>query len=177
MFSKAEAPFFHFGQSLLFPNLDRAFTQHLAAIFAKVTQCQVDENELWRLFQAWHFIPQLLRSLVERLVLDPNLTIQQASVGFGQALFDETIYVTLWSNLSSLERLLLQHIMLKQKVFFSKDVRKILAHQLGQVELPISTIQSALRTLQRKKIVSKLDSRGHYDIEDQYFINWLTKNL
>lgn len=31
MFSQASAPFFHFGQNLDFPDMDRGFTEHLAA--------------------------------------------------------------------------------------------------------------------------------------------------
>jgi predicted AAA+ superfamily ATPase len=46
MFSQAKAPFFHFGQNLIFPELERGFTDHLAQMFEKVTKRKLDHDKL-----------------------------------------------------------------------------------------------------------------------------------
>lgn len=78
MFSQASAPFFHFGQNLTFPPLDRRFTDHLVSAFSATTQRLLDRDELWNAFVDMGRVPQLARSLVERLALNPSLSIGDA---------------------------------------------------------------------------------------------------
>ncbi len=173
MFSQASAPFFHFGQNLPFPELGKEFTDHLANTFKEVTNRPLDTTTLWDAFQEMEKIPQLARSLVERLALNPNLDIQKAKNQLLEDVFNDRAFAETWASCSALEKLLLHDIAHNSNAFFSEDTRNRLAKELGLPEVSVSTVQSALRTLQRKMLIGRLpDVREHF-IDDPSFKNWL----
>lgn len=173
MFSQATAPFFHFGQNLLFPDLERDFTDHLANVFFQVTTRQLDEDELWQAFIDLKKVPQLARSLVERLALDPTLSINKAKKSLLEDLIDDRSYTETWDKCSALEKLLLLEIAVKATNLFSQEKRSELASKLGIKDVSVSNLQSALRTLLRKDLIGKLDQYGGYYIDDPNFSSWV----
>lgn len=173
MFSQANAPFFHFGQNLPFPDLDRGFTDHLAELFCKVTKRKIDKNELWEIFQEFEKVPQLIRSLVERLALYPNISIQDAKNQLLEDIHSDRAFVEQWDKCSLLERLLLLHIGSGGTGIFSGEVQRIFAEKLGISRVTIPTIQSAIRTLQNKMLIGRDSERGIYFVEDPNFKSWL----
>lgn len=173
MFSQASAPFFHFGQNLPFPELGREFTDHLAAVFHLVTKRKLDMEELWSAFQHMQNVPQLARSLVERLALYPEQSIATAKNQLLADIYNDRTFVEIWEHASILEKLLLQEIAQGVSGLFSESKRKILAKQLGVETLNVSSIQSALRTLQKKLLVGRSPEQQHYFIDDPNFKNWL----
>lgn len=173
MFSQAKAPFFHFGQNLLFPELDKGFTDHLASLFEKITQRALDHDALWTVFQETQKIPQLARGLVERLVLNPQLTLQAAKEQLLTEVFDDRAFIDRWEQCSLLERLLIQEVALGVSALFSVETRERLAATLGIDHLAVSSVQSAVRILQRKGIIGRFPERGTYYIDDPHFKNWL----
>lgn len=175
MFSKSDAPFFHFGQNLPFPELQQDFIDHLAKVFNKATRREINAKKLWKIFHEVDRVPQLIRSLVERLVLHPDLTMQQAKKQLLQDLVEDREYAMVWENSSVLERLLLKAIVIGEKEFFSQAKRAHLAEQLGIKELPVSTLQSTIRSLQRKNVVGSLPERGSYYIDDPNFKSWIER--
>ncbi len=177
MFSKSDAPFFHFGQNLPFPELQQDFIEHLVKIFNKATHRELDAEKLWQVFLEMSRVPQLIRSLVERLVLYPDLTLQQAKKQLLQDLAADREYVMIWENSSILERLLLKAIVMGEAELFSIDKRTALAQQMGIDILPVSTLQSTLRSLQRKKIIGSLPERGIYYIDDPNFKSWIEQSV
>ena len=174
MFSKSNAPFFHFGQNLPFPALQQDFIDHLAAVFNKATHRNIDAKKLWAIFVEMGKVPQLIRSLVERLVLHPDLTPLQAKQQLLQDLAEDREYAPSWENASMLERLLLKAITHNEKELFSENKRGKLAKQMGIDTLPVSTVQSAMRSLQRKNIIGSSPERGGYYIDDPSFKQWIT---
>lgn len=173
MFSKSDAPFFHFGQNLPFPELQQDFITHLVKIFHRATCREIDVKKLWDTFLELNKVPQLIRSLVERLVLNPDLSMQQVKKQLLQSIVEDREYITIWDNRSVLERLLLREIVVGKEELFSQEKRKILAEQIGMEELPISTLQSAIRSLKRKNIIGSLPERGAYYIDDPNFKSWI----
>lgn len=176
MFSQSKAPFFHFGQNLNFPEFDQGFTDHLAAIFETVTRRKVDREALWVIFQEMQRIPQLIRALVERLALNPTLSLTEAKEHLLADMFTDRNYIDTWKQCTSLERLLLKEISAGTKTFFSAEMRNQFARILGVNAVTISSIQSALRVLQRKELIGRYPDRGGYFIEDPNFKNWLLQN-
>lgn len=176
MFSRADAPFFHFGQNLPFPELQQDFIEHLVNIFNKATQRKLDSEKLWRVFLEMDRVPQLIRSLVEQLILYPDLTMHQAKNQLLQDLATDREYVMIWENSSILERLLLRAIVMGESELFSVDKRSILAQQMGIETLAVSTVQSAIRSLKRREIIGCLPGRGIYDIDDPNFKSWIEHN-
>lgn len=173
MFSHAKAPFFHFGQNLPFPELGPDFINHLVQMFKKVTGRKIDTKMLWEIFQETQKIPQLARALVERLALNPDLSMESAKKQLLADVFEGREFANLWEDSSALERLLLAEIAKGTGVLFSIENRKRFAEMLGLASLPVPSVQSALRVLQRKGIIGQPPERGSYFIDDPNFKNWL----
>ena len=173
MFSKSSAPFFHYGQNLPFPEFEKPFIKHLARVFAEVTNRKISEQKLWDAFIDLSKVPQLVRGLVERLALNPSLTIPQAKTILLHELYDDRAFTELWEHGSSLERLLMKAIALGESGFFTEDCRTRFAKQLGITKLPVTTVQSSLRTLTRKQIIGRIPDSGKYYLEDPNFKDWL----
>ena len=173
MFSQASAPFFHFGQNLPFPELTRQFTDHLSSVYKKITKQSLDPDLLWDSFQEMDCVPQLARSLVERLALNPNLSIMTAKEQLLSDVFNDRAYIEVWDKASKLEQILLSEIAIGTESFFSELVRQKLAKLLGIKVLAVSSTQSALRVLQRKQLVGRSPNRSGYFIDDPNFKRWL----
>lgn len=173
MFSKSDAPFFHFGQNLPFPEFEQDFIDHLATIFNKTTCRKIDAKKLWPIFVDMGKVPQLIRSLVERLVLHPDLTLQQTKQQLLQGIAEDREYASIWEKISVLERLILKAIVMREKALFSETKRAKLAKQMGVDLLPTSTLQSTVRSLQRKNIIGSSPERGIYYIDDPSFKSWI----
>lgn len=175
MFSQAKAPFFHFGQNLDLPDLDQAFTDHLSDVYHRATQRKLDKKVLWEAFQSMGHVPQLVRSLVERLALNPDLSIQEAQDYLLADLHNHRSYVEIWSLLSRLEQLLVSEIAQGGESLFGKATREKLALGLGVETLNVSSVQSALRVLERKGLIVKSMVEQKYVLEDPNFKIWVEK--
>lgn len=173
MFSQAKAPFFHFGQNLNFPQLDRGFTDHLAKVFKTITQRSLNNEALWQAFEDLQKVPQLIRALIERLALNPNLDMPTAKAQLLAEIHDDREYVKLWNELSALERAILSLLAQGEDNLFSQRTREHLSKQLGLTGLSSSSTQSSARTLLRKEIIGKQSERSGYFIEDPNFANWV----
>ena len=173
MFSQASAPFFHFGQNLPFPELGREFTDHLSAVFNTVSKRNLDNDLLWDNFLMMDKVPQLARSLVERLALNPSLTIIEAKNQLLADIVNDRAFVEIWENSSNLEHILLKEIAHGAEALFSEKQRIVFAKNLGVPELTVPAVQSAIRVLQRKNLIGKLPERSSYYIDDPNFKSWL----
>lgn len=177
MFSESTAPFFHFGQNLPFPELGREFTDHLSAIFHKATQRELNQNTLWDVFLEMEKIPQLARSLVERLALNPNLGIKEAKTELLADILNDRAFEQIWENCSPLERAILAEIAYEGSAIFSEPTRLKLARRLNITDLAVSKMQSATRSLARKLLIGRSPQRGLYFIDDPNFKSWIQKCL
>ncbi len=177
MFSESTAPFFHFGQNLPFPELGREFTDHLGNIFQKATQRTLDLDVLWEVFLEMEKVPQLARSLVERLALNPNMAIKEAKTELLSDILNDRAFEQMWENCSLVEQLILIEIAEDGGEIFSEKTRNKFSKKLGMTELPVAKIQSATRTLARKLLIGRSPLRGHYFIDDPNFKSWIQKNL
>jgi len=173
MFSQANAPFFHFGQNLPFPELDRAFTNHLAIQYKVVTKRPLSKDQLWDIFLEMDRVPQLLRSLVERIALNPHDDIDELKTQLLDEVYDDRAFAEAWDDCSLLERLILLRIASGSGALFSQQIRVEFSKKLGVTLIPVSSIQSSLRTLLRKSMVGRLPERGEYFIEDPNFKSWI----
>lgn len=173
MFSQAKAPFFHFGQNLPFPELGREFTEHLANVFHQITKRKLDNDALWFAFEEMQKVPQLIRALVERLALHPADKLEDIKKQLLTEIFSDRAFVNIWQQCSELERLLLIEISKLSNAVFGAKTRSQLAKQLGIKDLPLSTVQSAMRVLQRKTLIGRLPEHRSYCIEDPHFKQWV----
>src|SRR5205814_9838633 len=98
---------------------------------------------------------------------------QQTKKQLLQDLVEDREYAMVWENSTVLERLLIKAIVNSEAELFSQEKRSDLAKQMGIEELPVSTLQSAIRSLQRKNIIGSLPDRGSYYIDDPNFKSWI----
>ena len=145
-------------------------------VFYQTTQRHLDVVALWDVFIAFENVPQLMRSLVERLVLYPNLSIEEAKDQVLRDIAHDRAFLEQWHAISNLEQILLKKIALLDDKLFSDQCRQQIAQELGIPKIAISSIQSALRVLQRKNYIGKLSEQGKYYIEDPNFKNWLSSS-
>lgn len=173
MFSQSNAPFFHFGQNLPFPELERGFTDHLVKNFEKVTKRKLNGEELWKIFLEMQRVPHLARTLVERMALNPSLSLVEAKNELMSQIFTDREFIEIWDQCSMLEKLLLVEISNNVSGLFSSEVRESFAKKVGLDEIAVSSIQSALRVLQRKNLIGRLPEKRGYTIDDPNFKNWI----
>ena len=173
IFSQSDAPFFHFGQNLPFPKLDKDFTDHLADMYTAVLNKKLDKQALYDAFVKVGYVPQLIRSLVERLILTPNLSIAQACEELLDDTYNDRNYDTKFSACSRLDQALLILIEKGSEQLYTEEVREILAEKIGVESVTIHAIQSAVRSLKRKLIIGNQPQRGKYFIDDTTFQNWV----
>jgi len=172
MFSQSSAPFFHFGQNLDFPPLEKSFTDHLCNTFTRVTQRPINGDQLWDAFLRLDRVPQLARSLVERLALDPNAMISDVCDQMLSNLHEDRGYEAMFYDLSEFEQKIVS-LILGKKALFAKETLDVLSQKSEEEKIKISTVQSTLRTLQRKRIIIKSYADKHYVVEDPNFASWL----
>ncbi len=153
--------------------MEKPFSDHLADAYQQVTTRQLDKNQLWSAFQAMDQVPQLIRSLVERLALNPSFSIEQAKESVLRDLYHDRSYSDIWSQLSGLERLVLGQIAQGGGPLYSEGVLQEFAQALGIDALNPSTIQSALRSLSRKEIIIKSVLKKRYVIDDPNLNSWV----
>lgn len=171
MFSSAKAPFFHFGQNLNFPDLDRPFTDHLAGVLYQTTKNDINSDELYHAFCELNQSPQMARALIERMVLNPSLSLANAK---NELLAEHTQgneYASIYHELTTLQQHLLTHIAHDGGEIYSQATKGELTAKMG-VTVTNTGIQSAMRTLSKKGLIFKMDN-GVYEIEDGFFKDWL----
>lgn len=171
MFGDARAPFFHFATLLDFPPLERGFTRHLAATHQRITGRALDEEQLWDAFLQLGRVPLHLRALVEELALNPGRGLEQALATRLAQLADTSGFQRRWQALGELERQLLLALGDSHASPYSQDTRHQLAQALGRDQLATSTVQTALRKLERRDYVTR-DAHG-WRLADPAFAEWI----
>ena len=174
MFSQANAPFFHFGQNLDFPDMGPGFTDHLAAAYAASTGRQLDAAALWTAFERLGKVPQMARALVERLALNPALDLETAADALAADLAEQRDFGSLWQSLTPLDRALLTHLAGGDTGLFSEELRSLIGKELGGVPpLSVNAMQTAIRRLQRRGLATRQSTRGSYVLEDPNLAAWI----
>lgn len=177
IFSQSDAPFFHFGQNLPFPQLDKNFTDHLANMYTAVVNKEIDKEALYDAFIKMGYVPQLIRSLVERLILSPTLSIEEACDELLDDTYNDRDYDAKFSACSELEQSLLFLIAEGTEKLYTKEAREKLTGKKSVDLVTIPAIQSAIRSLKRKLIIGSHPQRGKYFIDDTIFQNWILSNI
>jgi len=118
-------------------------------------------------------VPQLLRSLIERLVLNPGLTISEAKEQVLADLSTDREFVYIFSKSSALEKLLLLEIAADGRGLFSTKTRARLTKELGIKNLTVAAVQSAIRSMQKKLLIGRFAEGKGYFIDDPNFKKWL----
>lgn len=175
MFSDSQAPLYAPGLGVVdFPLLGRDLVDFAAKKFAEATgntrSLQVEVG--LRVLEQFMHRPEPFLKAVMVMLASPGLTLEQAASTVAQLSAEQDDYEGTWRNLSPVQRQLL--IMSLQPNFkpFARATVSTVAEALALDTVPVSTLQSALRTLDDSNILSK-SPRGAYDFEDHLFKRWV----
>lgn len=172
MFNDSKAPFFHFSHAIDFPILDQRFTDFLADIYQKRTGQQIDKAAFFQLFEKLNHTPLYLRAITQDMIINPDLSLEKAAQIRLQQMYEQSNYQALWQKLSALDKLLLIAILNGESGFYKNDTRKQLAEKLGVQEISTSSLQTALKKLERQELITK-QSDNSLSLNNSLFKNWL----
>lgn len=173
MFSEETAPFFHFGQQIDFPPLERDFVEHILNVYSKVTQRKLDADKAWRAFEKLGRSPLHFRSLIERLILTASTDINRALREVQENISEKNNYIGKWNEQKAIDRELLRAIASEQRGLHGKELRNEIGKKFGIPTPEPIAIQNALNRLLEQGIIVRTGKPGTYDFEDTQFKSWL----
>lgn len=173
LFNDSKAPFFHFAHDVDFPTLDKAFSDHLASIIEQRTGQHIDYNNFFSIFERLHRTPLYLRAIAQDMILNPNLTLSQATAQRMAQLNDTGAYQRLWNELNLMDKALLWQISNDISKPYSQANIKQLSSIVGKT-VTTSQVQATIRRLTQQDIIAK-DIHSNWIIIEQAFKSWITE--
>ena len=157
MFSDRQAPFFHFGSNIDLPPLDEEFVRHLLSAHRAATGRAVAFEAAWAFFREVERSPFMMRGVLERMALVPDLDFEAAARRVRDELAERQGFPDLWAGLPPLPQAVLVEIARGETSLTSRASRARMAAMLGEAR-PVSAgrVSGALRTLSRNMIVHKI---------------------
>lgn len=175
MFNDNKAPFFHFAHAIDFPHLSKAFTDFLADVYHARTGKQIDKADFYQLFERFHFTPLYMRSIAQDMIINPDLTLEQAAQYRLSQMAELSEASQEWGKLSLLEREILKLIAGGNSTPYKKATRELLARKMGVDEVSSSTIQGQIRKLEKKELITRDISKA-IKINNPHFLTWVKEN-
>lgn len=175
MFSDPQAPLYAPGLGIVdFPLLGRDLVEFAAAKFKAATGStrvlDVDAGVL--VLDRMQHRPEPFLKAVMHLLASPGLTLGQAAEAVVKAAAEQDDYEGTWRSLTELQREVLRLSLASDFKPFARATAHAIAAKLGLKRLPLSTLQSALRTLDDSNLLSK-SPRGPYEFDDHLFKRWV----
>lgn len=171
MFSNRQAPFFHFGSNIELPQLGDAFVRHVLAAHKRATTREVPFEPAMDFFEDVDRSPFMLRSVLERMALNPDDDFETAAKAVRNDLAERQGFPTQWSDLNALAQAVLVEIVRGETALTSKAARARMAAATGEPEISPGRISGALRTLGRKNIIHKIDDT--WTLQDPDFARYI----
>jgi AAA+ ATPase superfamily predicted ATPase len=175
IFNDANSPLYNIGKSIKLDLIKREdYLRVISNRFKKINP-HVTIDMIKDIYQAAGGIPyyiQMLSHEIYNLILlnrqyDPDKMIEVAINNTINNKSDE--FLVIYENLSSSAKKVL-HIILHY------DGKKIFRNEiLTEYQIPVPTIQKALKALLKKAIITRRDGVYHY--QDNFFKKWMIKNL
>ncbi len=173
LFNDSKAPFFHFAHDIIFPVLDKSFTDHLATIIENRTDQKINREALFDAFVQLNYTPLYLRAIAQDMILDPSLTLEQAVNIRLEQLNDTEVYRSRWAGLKTLDKALLLLIAKGVKSIYGKSSVEQISKDIDQ-PITHSQVQASVKRLSKKDIIAK-DINNDWIITEQAFKTWVSQ--
>jgi hypothetical protein len=175
MFSDPQAPLYAPGLGVVdFPLLGRDLVEFAAERFANATggtrTLNIDAGV--RVLEQMQHRPEPFLTAVMRMLANPGMTPEEAAEGVLKANAEQDDYEGTWRNLLPLQREVLKLSLDPDFKPFANATRALLATRLGVKELPLSRLQSTIRSLDDANILSR-SPRGRFEYDDHLFKRWV----
>lgn len=174
VFSNANAPLYSAGHAVHdFPMLGRDFVEFICMKFQESAQRTLDVEAAMASHLQFHSRPEALVRCVVAMVLQPALTIADATNQEALRLGSTEAHASTWTALDSLQRQLVRQFA-DDPAFkpFSKAARAALAVNMGIPELKATTVQKAMTALARKTVLNKTPG-DTWEFENENFRDWV----
>ena len=164
-----------------FPDLDEGFVEHLAKAYKFVTNGRsLKVSDLMKLFEA---VDRALymRGVIEAMILQPNITIDEAHQSMMDGVAMTGRYAKRWSDLKLIDQLVLKKAINGEPLYNDetlKEFTKAIHGGRKGKEVSRGLVQSSVRRLtELHYITPRLGVRGRYDIEMIGFGDWLKQRI
>lgn len=171
MFSRREAPFFHFAMPIDLPALGKPFVDHLVAVFCRTAGRTLDRDGMLDAFERLHRNPHFFRLLVQTMLHDPEHTVGSALDHVRERIAADLGYPDAWLALTPIQRETARALATGASKPFSRVFRAALGYALGEEAPSAGRVQAALRRLERMGIVDT--ASGEWEIGDPGFGRWI----
>ncbi len=172
MFSRREAPFFHFATPIDLPALGKPFVDHIARVFQRTANRFLDSDAMFDAFGRLHRNPYFFRLLVQTMLYDPEHSVESALEHVRERIADDLGYPEAWLALTPLQRATARALATGAARPFSQAFRDALGVELGEEPPSAARVQSALRRLERLGLVDTV--RGAWELADPGLGGWIT---
>jgi hypothetical protein len=176
MFSRRDAPFFHYGVTADWPPFDDGFVTFSLAAFAKIVRAKLDGAECLKAFHTLDRNPYYFRKLLETLAFDPERNVKAALASVHERAALDLRYPETWRALSPLQRATALALAERADKPFSQATAGHIGARLKAAPPSRAQIQAAIRALVRADIISKPSARAEYIFNDPEFARWMRAN-
>lgn len=174
MFADRRAPFFRFGSAWQLPELPDDFAIHMANRLRDVAQVSLHSRDAIAAFNALDRNPYVFhRHFLHRLIEHPDAPLDHALAASKEVLAGVSDRERVWRMLTPLQRRMAVRIAALggNACLYHEDSREALGRELGVGVVAKSSVQAALRRLERLGMVAK-DDDG-WRIADDAMRAWL----
>ncbi len=171
LFNDSKAPFFHFAHDIAFPTLDKAFSDHLADIIEARTNQSINREAFYQVFEQMNYTPLYLRAVAQDMVLNPELSLEQAVSARLSQLNDTAAYISRWQGLNAIDRAILVQIARGVRSLYAKATLEHISQMVGKT-ITNSQTQASVKRLTHKDIIAK-DINSDWIITEQAFKTWI----
>jgi hypothetical protein len=177
VFSNANAPLYSAGHAVHdFPMLGREFVEYICDKFAASTQRRLDADAAMATHLQFHSRPEALVRCVVAMVLEPSLTLAEATRQEAQRLGSTEAHAGAWAALDSLQRELVRLFAYDPAVKpFAKATLALLGRRLGVPDLKASAVQKAMSALAHKTVISRAGEG--WEFENENFRDWVKMQI
>jgi hypothetical protein len=173
MFGRATEPFYNWAPIEPFERLGAEFVTAMTHKVNQLSRYPLSERDALRAFEALKRTPEFFRRYLQRYLAYAELGPRAALDDTVTHVFNDSGYRTAWGRLLPADKAVLRALAQGVNDLHSLPARNRLGEELGLGKAaPLDTPKNALRRLQKDELVVKLEY-GHYQIQDEGFIEWL----
>lgn len=168
LFQSSKAPFFGFTSVMDFPVLDKSFTNFLADIHQQISGQTIDRDLLYTIFFETGYNAQVVRGLVERLILDGSADLELVWQKFREDFTGDDGWCSQqWQALRRAEKVAYLRLLEGKDPFSAESIA--VYDTLGFSK---SMVQKGLLELENRSLISRV-SHGVYALDVPILSTWL----
>lgn len=176
MFNEKKAPFFHYGMNIEMERFDKSFTDFLADRYEERVKVTLDKDKMYEIFCKLDKVTEYIRHIINQLVIEPELSLEEAYQNYIDSLFDAEKLEKLWGSFSDVEKGVYLWIKQGESALYTDQLRKFIKTQYGIEFVTNNQIQYAVRKLLQKEFISYgNEHESTYTLNNTMLTQWLNQ--